>query len=321
MTALTRGALCYVGIDTSNYTTSAALCDTDGRVIENIRIPLPVRGGEVGLRQSDAVFAHIKNLPDAMARLREALEGYFPAAVGCSETPRDEEGSYMPCFLCGIAAAEAFAAAAGVPLYRFSHQAGHVMAAAYSSGEFLRLLSEPFCAFHISGGTTELLYVTPSGHGFEIKLLGGTLDLNAGQAIDRAGVAMGIPFPCGPALERLALTYEGGLPRISVSVRGLNCNLSGLENHAARLYASSGDAAMTAAYVIKFIGLTISALTKNLRLEYPEIPVLYAGGVMSNGIIKTMLGSAGNVYFAEPGFSADNAAGVALLCRRAAQMK
>lgn len=309
---------CYVGFDTSNYTTSAAFCDENGRVVANIREPLFVRGGEVGLRQSDALFAHVKNLPSVIDRLREELRSYTPAAVGCSTRPRPVEGSYMPCFLAGRAAAHAFAASAGVPVIYFSHQDGHIMAAACSSGKPERFMEGPFCAFHVSGGTTEILQVTPRAGGYDIKLLGGTKDLSAGQAIDRAGVMMGLGFPCGPALEALAAANTEKSPKPRVSVRGLECNLSGLENLADELYTTSQDKNKTAAFVIDFVAVTLCELTKNLRTQCPGLPVLYAGGVMSNSIIKSALSCFDNIYFATPEYSADNAAGVALLTRAAA---
>lgn len=309
--------LCYVGIDTSNYTTSAAVCDSDGKIVANLKCPLPVAEGGCGLRQSDALFAHVKNMPGLMARLDEALRGYGVAALGVSTRPRDAQGSYMPCFLAGDAAARAFAAGRNIPVYEFSHQSGHIMAAAYSSGQSEALLSAPFCAFHVSGGTTELVYVEPRNAGFDVTLLGGTLDLNAGQAIDRVGVAMGLKFPCGPALEQLALANTAKVPKPRICVKGLECNLSGLENLATGLYKKENNAELCAAYVLCFIGETLRAMTRNVREQYKDVPVLYAGGVMSNGIIKNMLRGEGNVYFSEPAFSADNAAGVALLCRAA----
>ena len=277
---------CYVGFDTSNYTTSAAFCDEDGRVVSNIKEPLPVRAGEAGLRQSDALFAHVKNLPAVTDRLREALEGYTPAAVGCSTRPRSVLGSYMPCFLAGKAAAYAFAAAVGVPVCCFSHQDGHIMAAAYSSGVPGYFGKGPFCAFHVSGGTTEILHVTPNATGYDIKKLGGTKDLSAGQAIDRAGVLMGLDFPCGPALETLAVANTEKTPAPRVSVRGLECNLSGLENLATELYNTSQNKNLTAAFVIDIVAVTLRKLTENLRAVYPDLPVLYAGGVMSNSMLN-----------------------------------
>lgn len=307
----------FVGIDTSNYTTSVALCDREGRVLANIKAPMPVSEGGRGLRQSDAVFAHIKNLPAVLEQLRATLGGRRPTAVGVSATPRTAEGSYMPCFLTGVAAAEALAVGAEAPLYRFSHQDGHIMAAGYSSGALDTLLGAPFCAFHVSGGTTELVHVVPRGNALEIQLLGGTRDLNAGQAIDRAGVAMGLKFPCGPAMEAAALEYDGRVPRPKVCVHGFECNLSGLENLAAGMYHGEEDLPRTAAFVLSFVGHTLRELCRNVRAAYPGEPVLFAGGVMSNSIIKNMIGHDAGIYYSEPAFSADNAAGVALLCRRA----
>ena len=63
----------FVGFDTSNYTTSAAVCDADGEVLLNARTLLPVREGERGLRQSDAVFFHVRNLPDLLGQVRETV--------------------------------------------------------------------------------------------------------------------------------------------------------------------------------------------------------------------------------------------------------
>ena len=126
----------FLGIDTSNYTTSVSVVD-NGEVVLNLKSPLKVRQGQLGLRQSDAVFYHISNLPELMERLSasEPVKNY--SAVGCSARPRDAEGSYMPCFLAGVAAAHSAAAVLGVPVFEFSHQAGHIAAAVFSSGESL----------------------------------------------------------------------------------------------------------------------------------------------------------------------------------------
>jgi len=171
---------CYVGIDTSNYTTSIAVADEKGEVVANLKLPLPVREGGRGLRQSEAVFAHVKNLPQLMHRLREVIKDYHVEAVGVSVRPRDAEDSYMPCFLTGEAAAASFAAGLRLPLYRFSHQNGHLMAALYSSGATHALTGRTFGAFHVSGGTTEMLLVKPNGTDFSVELLGGSADLHAG---------------------------------------------------------------------------------------------------------------------------------------------
>ena len=307
---------CFVGIDTSNYTTSAAICTKDGEIVANLKLPLPVKAGECGLRQSDAVFAHVKNLPQLMEHLAESLQGMKPVAVGVSATPRPLEGSYMPCFLSGIVAAQSFAAAAHIPLLRFSHQEGHIMAAAYSAGAMHLLDDERFAAFHVSGGTTEVLLATPHQSGFDIELFSATADINAGQAIDRIGVMLGLDFPCGKELEKLAEKNTKKIPKSRISVKDGYCNLSGLENMAAKLWQESGDAALVAAFTLQFIGDTLVAMTGELDARIPLLPIVYAGGVMSNRYLQARLAERKNTYFAEPQFSADNAAGIALLCRK-----
>ena len=307
---------CFVGFDTSNYTTSAAVCTADGEVIANIKAPLPVKEGACGLRQSDAVFAHIKNLPSVTAQLAEAVAGHRVIAVGYSARPRDAEGSYMPCFLAGEVAAHAFASAIGAPLYDFSHQSGHIMAAVYSSGATDRLMQTPFAAFHVSGGTTEVLLVTPHGDGFDVELVGETADINAGQAIDRIGVMLGLRFPCGREMEQLAAKNTRELPRAHICVRDVKCNLSGLQNLAERFYAECGDASAVSAYTLSFIGDTLCEMTRQLDERYGSLPIVYAGGVMSNGYLQSRLSLRRDTYFALPQFSADNAAGISLLCRR-----
>lgn len=303
---------CFVGFDTSNYTTSVAVVNYEGEIIANLKAPLPVASGARGLRQSDAVFAHVKNLPELCDELKEILSEYEPVAVGVSSRPRSVEGSYMPCFLSGEVAAHSFAAARALPIYEFSHQDGHVEAAYHSSGADIE---GDFAAFHVSGGTTEILYVKRQDDGFSVELIGGTEDLNAGQSIDRAGVMMGMKFPCGAAMDRLADENRAKLPPIKISVKGLSCNLSGAENLASKLWQETQDTRIVSAFVFEYVARTIKKLTDNLRELYPEIPIIYAGGVMSSNYIRSRLEEQG-VYFARPELSADNAAGIALLCRK-----
>ena len=310
-------SILYLGVDSSNYTTSVAVC-AEGKIIANLKRPLPVREGERGLRQSDAVFAHVRNFPSLMEELAPILRGHTVAAVACSLTPRDEEGSYMPCFLAGQAVASALCAAFDVPMIPVSHQSGHIMAALYSAGAE-HLIGAPFAAFHVSGGTTEVLCVEPKENSFAVTLVGETADLNAGQLIDRVGVTLGLRFPCGPALEQLAAEADRkAVPRPRISVADCRCNLSGGENMAAQLLKKSGDRALTAAFVMEFIARTLEAMRDDVREKYPDIPIVFAGGVMSNRMLQARLAEPGPAYFAEPAFSADNAAGVALLGFRAA---
>ncbi len=305
-----------LGIDTSNYTTSIALISDNGELIANIKYPLSVKQGERGLRQSDALFAHIKNLPFALEDAENILAGRKICAVGVSERPRNVDGSYMPCFLAGVNAAKAASVASGVPLFKFSHQCGHIMAAIYSSGDS-KFLDKEFAAFHISGGTTELLRVKQSESGFNCEHIGGSRDLNAGQVIDRIGVALELSFPAGRELEALALSYEGKIPKRKISRDGMWVNLSGLENMALKIYSDNNDKALTAAFIFDYLGRAIYEMSEAYEEKFGKTHFVYAGGVMCNTIIKDKLKSHFECSFAEPAMSADNAVGIACLAKKA----
>lgn len=304
----------YVGVDTSNYTTSVAVCDGEGRIIANLKSPLNVKSGMRGLRQSDAVFEHIKNLPNLMQRLEAVISGKRIEAVGVSVRPRDAEGSYMPCFLSGKSAAYSLATGISAPVYEFSHQNGHVAAAMYSSGAS-ELEDRNFYAFHVSGGTTELLLVSHEGREMKVTLIGETADINGGQLIDRVGVAMGLDFPAGRALETLAASYIGKPYRHKICVCDLRCSLSGAENIALKLYSEKGREC-AAAFVFDFLGRTLIEMRNQAFERYGKAPVLYAGGVMSNILMRDMLSLGCEAHFSSPEFSSDNGAGIALLCRK-----
>ncbi len=306
-----------LGIDTSNYTTSVALVDTDGNLLANIKRPLPVKDGECGLRQSDAVFAHIKNLPSAMDEAGKILDGRTPVAIGVSAKPRNQDGSYMPCFLSGVAAATTAANSIGIPLYRFSHQCGHIMAALHSSGRLDLCDGRDFCAFHVSGGTTETVRAHLEADGFHAELVGGSRDLHAGQLIDRVGVMMGLDFPAGPALEKLALSYKGKVAKRKPSVDGCYANLSGVQNIAEKLWKETNDKEAVAAFVLTHIAQTLAAITENYTVAFGKMPTVYAGGVMSCSVIKKILCERFECAFAEPALSADNAVGTAFLAKNA----
>lgn len=307
-----------LGIDTSNYTTSVAIISLDGKLIANLKRPLQVKAGERGLRQSDALFMHTVNLPFLMAEAKDILRGRTPVAIGVSERPRNILGSYMPCFLAGVSCAEASRVVSNLPIYKFSHQCGHIMAAVFSSGRY-DLLDGEFAAFHISGGTTELVKVKPQDDGFETELFGGTADLNAGQVIDRIGVLMDLPFPAGVHLEKLALQNTKKVPKKAISANGMTVNLSGLENLAAKFYRETQDKALVAAFVLDFIGRSIVAMSSAYEDKFGKTTFVYAGGVMCNSIIRKMLEAKFDAVFAEPALSADNAVGIAELTRMAYQ--
>lgn len=300
-----------LGLDTSNYTTSCAVCDLNGTILTNYKLLLPVKEGERGLRQSDAVFAHIKNFQKLASMIKNDHKEYDIAAVGYSAYPRDIEGSYMPCFLVGESLSLMISALYNVEAYKFSHQKGHIQAAIYSSNT---CIDNDFIAFHVSGGTTEILNVNFIDDDYKINIIGGSDDLHIGQAIDRIGVKMGLSFPCGRHIEELALQNTKEIPSANICVKDFSCNISGLENLAVKLYKKTLDKPLVSAFVLDFVSKTLIKLTKNLRKEYKDAKIIYAGGVMSNSIVqKNIKNSFDNVYFATPEYSSDNAAGIAIL--------
>lgn len=299
-----------LGLDTSNYTTSAALFD--GRTGRNSGKLLEVRPGEKGLRQSDALFQHVKALPGRLEELGELKE---ISAVCASTRPRAVEGSYMPCFLAGESLGRSLASAFGVPFFAVSHQQGHLAAAAWSAGR-LDLLERPFLAWHLSGGTTELLYVEPQGANVRAQRIGGTTDIAAGQLIDRAGVMLGLDFPAGKALDALSQQARERPRPFDVKVSGLEFSLSGMENQVQALLAGGADPAAVAAFTVDTLAGVIRKVTAAARNAHPGLPLLCSGGVASNSRLRDVLTEFCQAIFAEPRYSTDNALGVAVLGRR-----
>lgn len=305
-----------LGIDTSNYTTSAALYNIFDNSVVHKRKLLPVASGQCGLRQSEAVFHHTAQLHTIIEELFTEIEGQPEiAAIGVSNRPRNETGSYMPCFTVGVNCANILGSVLRVPVYSFSHQCGHIAAAVYSAKSDY-LYKQRFIAFHVSGGTTEAVLAEPDdGSVFKTVIVGKTLDLHAGQAIDRVGVKMGLPFPCGSALEELALQCKKDV-NVKICVKNTDCCLSGIQNICEKMLDNNSDYAETALTCLKFISKTLEQMCVNIMSEFGEMPILFAGGVMSNSIIRNDLESKFNCIFALPEFSTDNACGTAVLAAK-----
>ena len=304
-----------LGIDTSNYATSLAVFDTDaGEVVCDCKKFLPVKEGQLGLRQSDALFHHTAALPAMLAELGARADLTQVRAVGVSARPRPVEGSYMPCFLAGVSAATAFSLSRALPLIELTHQQGHIAAALYAAGDFT-LFEREALVFHVSGGTTDLLLC----HGAErITPLGTSSDLYAGQAVDRLGVKLGFPFPAGAEVSRLAALCEEPI-RPKSSVKGMTCSLSGLENQCNALLQAGKSPECVCKYCLLCVADTVVRMTKAAQKEYPGLPVVCAGGVMSSDIIRVWVQQRlPQVYFVPGRYSSDNAIGVSILAAREA---
>ncbi len=303
-----------IGFDTSCYTTSVAAVTVEGDVLASCRKLLPVKLGDRGLRQSEGVFHHVRALPERLEELAPFIRGYEIAAVCVSARPRDEADSYMPVFHAGDAQGRGLAAMLGVPCFATTHQRGHIAAAKVDSG----IAEGDLLAVHLSGGTTELLSLV----GDKLTLLGGTLDLHAGQVVDRTGVAMGLPFPAGPHLEELAVRGRSrALLTMTTRNGGLNCHFSGAETQIQR-WIQLGEMPREdiAREVYDLLARTVARMICAGAEKTGIGQVLIAGGVSSSRLFRELVTERIHkrdrgmlVCFGKPEYSGDNAVGVALI--------
>ena len=297
-----------LGLDTSCYTTSAAFAGEGGNWA-SCRKLLPVQLGDRGLRQSEGVFAHTRQLPELVEQLLAKTKEPI-GAVCASTAPLDGEDSYMPVFLVGAGYGRALAAALRVPFFTTTHQRGHLRAARVDTG----LPEGDFLALHCSGGTTDVLLVRDG----EIRRISTSLDLHAGQLVDRVGVRLGLPFPAGPALEKLAEGYTAqGIVPVSIGAEG--CHLSGAETKLLRLIEEGQlPPGQIAAETYDVLCRTVLRLLKNAGEQTGVSNALLFGGVMSSARLREMLLQRVlrrrlplSLYFGKPELSGDNAVGVA----------
>ena len=304
-----------LGIDTSCYTTSAVLLGLNGSLLAASRRLLQVPQGKRGLAQSEMVFQHVRALPEQL----ETIWNRFPtgecSAVGATCCPRDIEGSYMPAFLCGYGSAKAVALSQKIPLFPLSHQANHLWAGIWSAKMPQEV--QDFLAVHVSGGTTDLLQVKRCGAKLQIRQLGGSVDLHAGQLLDRLGVALGLPFPAGLHLEKMAAGFHQEAPEVPVAVQGLQLSLSGPETHLKKLRQKGIASPLLAAAAENLLGETLFRLLRRAVRQTGVRAILGVGGVLANKRIRehaldrlqTKLGC--QIYLPEPCWSGDHALGAA----------
>lgn len=317
-----------LGIDTSNYTTSAAIVDKDENIIYDSRKLLEVKKGERGLRQQEALFQHTKNLPVLLSEVLNEHTRSKIGAVAVSTRPRSVEGSYMPCFLAGRAAAVSISSALGVPCYEFSHQEGHIAAVA-------PLKINDFLCYHLSGGTSELLEVhirhedkPAPGHQdgnmlrIDTSIIGATKDISAGQLLDRIGVEMGYGFPSGPIMDKIAYSSENEPPcdlLTGIRLDGLDFSLSGIENQfLMRLKDNLDNKDMQKRLVgelFKRLSVMLVKLTEKARKQTGVRDVVFTGGVSSSKYLRKYLNkNLKYIYFGD--HSSDNAVGTSILGSR-----
>lgn len=305
----------FLGIDTSNYMTSICYIDENRRIIYEGRKLLEVKKGEKGLKQSDALFQHIKNMPE-LFKEAGAMNDYILSAICVSKTPRPVSASYMPVFLAGTTIAESMAYSFDIPLIFSSHQEGHISAGLHSLDN--TSTNDKFICVHLSGGTSEFLEVEKKDYYYNIKKLGGTLDLHAGQLIDRVGVLLGLPFPSGAYIEKLAKDSGDDFQKLSTTIKDFSFHLSGAETEVKKRVSLDVDRNKIARSVENVIANSVVKVLNKIVAEGITNEILFVGGVAQNQYIRDYLvnklekkNNNIKIYFAKKKYSGDNAFGIA----------
>lgn len=271
-----------LGFDTSNYATSLAVFDTDAKEVVCAKKKfLPVKEGQRGLRQSEALFHHTAALPGLLQELAGETPlarvagnwGFRKAAPGRGLVYAVLSGGRQ-CGQCGCVCARRTPGAHHAPAGACGRRAVRQRPVA--------IVCTPALVFHISGGTTDLLLC----NGVTVQqTLGTSLDLYAGQAVDRIGVKLGFPFPAGEHLSRLAAECPQQ-PRVKAVLKGMNCHLSGLENQCGALLDKGYPPAYVAKYCLCTVGETVFRMVEAAYAAGFRLPVVCAGGVMSSQIVR-----------------------------------
>ena len=314
----------FVGIDTSNYTTSVCAIDAEEHILFEDRRVLKVPAGARGLMQSEAVFQHVVGLPPLLSDLATVIADKRIVAVGVSDRPREMKGSYMPVFHAGVLAATALAAGSGAKLIESTHQAGHI-AAGIKTADDQSCDTHPFLVLHLSGGTTDVLLADPAKPHFAVQEVVTGLDLHVGQYVDRVGVMLGLPFPAGKHMEKLASSFSGTqVPLIPSSVKDGCPSFSGPLSAAVRMFENGTPPEALAVAVERSIATTLEKMIRFALDKTGVHRVLLVGGVASNKHIRQRLihrfgghtRAKRLLSFSDPRFASDNALGISILAHR-----
>jgi len=311
----------FIGIDTSCYTTSIAVVDSEGNLVGDYREPLPVEKGKIGLRQSNGFFMHVGHLPTLYEKVVCDIDPQSIVAVGVSSQPRYIEDSYMPVFTAGHHFAKTISLSLNTELYTFSHQEGHIEAANWSAV----FSDDRFLAVHLSGGTSEILVVKTNRNRFKAEIVGGAEDISAGKLIDRVGVYMGTDFPAGKILDD-SITFDKKRKRgYPTSVKGGKINFSGLENYATKKFDEGSSLNEVAEGLFESVSKSILKAVTYVAHEQNLKTVLFAGGVSSSQYLKAYIKAHNKsqlkFIFSDAKYAVDNAVGIAQMTRKSFQIK
>lgn len=299
-----------LAIETSCDETSAAV--TIGRTQRSLVIASQVETHALygGVVPEIASRAHVEALPGVVRRALEEAE----------TAPEDLDGvavTYGPglvgALLCGVSYAKGFAYRHGLPLVPVHHIEGHISAAYLAHPD----LAPPFLALVVSGGHSHLVRVADYGHH---EILGRTRDDAAGEAFDKAARVLGLPYPGGPAIDRLAREGDDrALPLPRARQEGYNYSFSGLKTAllqaVARMEkqgARPSDADIAASFRRAVVEQLVDKAECALRDTGLKKLVL-AGGVACNSLLRARANEAcqrlgARVFLPPPILCTDNAA-------------
>lgn len=276
-----------LAIETSCDETSVAVLRNDAELLSNViasQIASHQRFG--GVVPEVASRHHVEVIT---ACIEEALLEAEVTAEDLTAVAVTYGPGLVGALLVGISAAKAFAWANGLPLIPVNHMAGHLMAA-----RAIKELEFPLLALLVSGGHTELVYVSEAG---DYKIVGETRDDAVGEAYDKVGRVMGLPYPAGRIIDELA--HEGqdiyDFPRAMIKEDNLEFSFSGLKSAFINLYHNARQKGETMSNVdlsASFQACVLDILmakTKKALEKYPVKTLVVAGGVAANQGLRERL--------------------------------
>ncbi|MBS1191360.1 MAG: tsaD [Rhodocyclaceae bacterium] len=306
-----------LGVESSCDETGIALYDTEGGLLSHaLHSQVAMHAEYGGVVPELASRDHIRRV---VPLLREALGASGRRLADVDAIAYTQGPGLAGALLVGCAFAEALGVALGKPTLPVHHLEGHLLSPLLSS----RPPTFPFVALLVSGGHTQLMRVTGVGR---YELLGETLDDAAGEAFDKSAKLLGLPYPGGALLSRLADQGRPGvyeLPRPMLHSGDLNFSFSGLKTAVLTLVREQGgnlDEAFKADAARAFQEAIVDVLVKKALKALKQTglnQLVVAGGVGANRQLRERLDSEARrkrfqVYYPELEFCTDNGAMIAL---------
>jgi tRNA N6-adenosine threonylcarbamoyltransferase len=308
--------ICILGIESSCDDTSASIF-IDGKMASNIIDTQKIHQKYGGILPEAASRQHEKNI---VAVVDEAIEKAGIKKEDINAVAFTRGPGLIGSLLVGTSFAKGFALAMNIPLIEVNHMKAHIMAHFIDEPH----PAYPFLCLTVSGGHSQIVKVTEP---LKMEVLGETLDDAAGEAYDKCGKVMGLPYPAGPVIDELA--QEGNPDAFTFpdpKVEGLNYSFSGIKT--AFLYFVRDRVALDkdfisknkhdlAASIQKRINTILLSKLKRAIRETSIFEVAVAGGVSANRGLRELLkhyAAKGNwnLYIAELEYCTDNAAMIAI---------